>query len=305
MTTDPLDMTLTEKIALIRSSLTPLDLADMLELEVKHDKIISPYNPDEHTASCHLYEDGWFDYSTGQHGDVIDLFCKLSGKTVGQAVNRLLEGAQRLDAEPDRVRRVAVEPPDLTDEWGRWERSCGLYFDRWVESLPPLDAYQLGVLEGTDSIRWINSGTQMAIAHRHDDVVRGIKLRTLQGVKSAVPGSTFACGLYQPFPWKYDQAIITEGETDCWALAATSIEADILSLPSGAGVWKDAWLTQLERYDRVYTAFDNDAAGKRATDKVAAAVTHWKWLPLQVPQLYNDVREALAAGWRPKLRSRG
>lgn len=315
MTTDPMDMTLTEKIAYVKSSVTPLDLADMLEIPVVGDKIVSPFNPDERTASCHLYEDGWYDFGTGQHGDVVDLYCKLTGASVGKAVNRLLEGAQRLDVDPDRVRRVAVELPDLTDDY--WtdfgDPDHDIY--AWVDRLPPLAGEVMRGLWNDDVFRFRFSDGTMGIAHEHDGVVRGIKLRTITGQKSAVPGSTFACGLYQPFPVRYSTAVITEGETDCWALEATGIEADILSLPSGAGLWKDAWLTQLVPYQRIYTAFDNDEAGKRATDKVERAIRNWRpvegetfndrWRRLDVPGGSKDVREALVNGWQPRFKEGG
>lgn len=313
MTTDPLDMTLTEKIAVIKSSVTPLDLADMLEIPVVGDKIVSPFNPDERTASCHLYEDGWYDFGTGQHGDVVDLYCKLTGVSVGKAVNRLLEGAQRLDVDPDRVRRVAVEPPDLTLRFQDFHGSG--FWQPWAAAMKPLRFEDLRRLHNSLQIGLTPDGVTMAIAHWQDHVVRGIKLRSITGAKSAVPGSTFACGLYQPFLIAHDQAIITEGETDCWALQATGIEADILSLPSGAGLWKDAWLAQLDPYQRIYTAFDNDEAGKRATDKVERAIRNWRpvegmeyndrWRQLKVPSTAKDVREALANGWKPRLREGG
>lgn len=314
MTHDPSEMSLEERIALIRGSLTPLDLADMLELPVTHDKITSPGNPDERTPSCHLYEDGWYDYSTGEHGDVIDLYRRLTGSGLGRTVNRLLEGAQRLDVDPDRVRRTPTVLPDLTDVFmTQFVDTCGLYLDRWVAGLRPLTGRDIILLGSQQMVRYSPDSTTMAIAHWHDGVVRGIKLRTLVGTKTAVPGSTFACGLYRAEKWRYDLAIITEGETDCWALTAASIGADILSLPSGAGLWKDAWLTQLEGYERIFTAFDNDRAGKAATDKVEKAIRNWRpvegmayndrWRQLEVPGGFKDVREALAGGWKPNVRS--
>lgn len=301
MSTDVTDMDLQEKIDLIRSSLTPLDLADMFELEVHRDKIISPFNTAERTPSCHLYEDGWFDYGTGKHGDVIDLYRALTGHGLGRAVNRLLEGAQRMDADPDRVVRKPVELPDLTEQWDA-EESGDWFIDDWLPRLSGVAEDELVALHENDMVKF--QGGQLLIAHYHEHgIVRGIKIRSATGAKSAVPGSTFACGLYgtwhavTPPP----VAVIAEGESDCWALAGFSREADVYALPSGAGLWKDAWLEQLSGYDTIYTAFDNDRAGRNATEKVRKAIGWGRWRELTVPSLFNDCREAMAAGWEPKL----
>lgn len=299
MTTDVADMELQEKIDLIRSSLTPLDLADMFELPVTRDKITSPFNPTERTPSCHLFLDGWFDYSTGKHGDVIDLYRALSGAGLGRAVNRLLEGAQRMDADPDRVVRKPVELPDLTEKFDIGRGGVGSAAT-WAERLKPISPSFLTTLASSDRLG-IRPGGDMWIPHWHDGVVRGIKVRSASGAKSAVPGSTFACGLYSPFDGTGSVAVITEGESDCWALCDARLGVQVLALPGGAGVWRDSWLPSLEQYDTIYTAFDNDRAGRQATEKVRKAIGWGCWRELVVPQLFNDVRAAMAAGWTPKL----
>lgn len=296
---DVADMDLMEKVDYVRSTITPLDLADMFEIDVVGDKIRSPWNDGERTPSCHLYEDGFFDYSTGRHGDVIDLYMQLSGKNWAAAVHRLAEGAQRMDVDPDRVQRVPKELPDLTEVF-RNMRQPDYSSEVWATRLGPLSVDTLDWLWTNEMVG--GSNEQMAIPHWHDGVVRGIKLRSANGQKSAVPGSTFACGLYRPHVDQRQNAIITEGESDAWALLGAHLPtACIYALPSGAGLWKDAWLKDLEQYETIYTAFDNDRAGKQATEKVRNAIGWGRWAELKVPDLYNDVREAMAAGWQPKL----
>lgn len=301
------DSSLQEKIDFIRGALSPLDLVEVLGLEEHRGKIVSPFNPDERTPSCHLYEDGWFDFSTGKHGDVIDLYRALTGEGLGRAVNRLLEGAQRMDADPDRVVRRPVELPDLRPLWIIGHIPVDA--DEWSGRLTPISSSTLDFLNHYGMIgRHRPDDGSMAIAHWHDGVVRGIKLRSPSGAKSAVPGSTFACGLYSAHvPTGSRTAVITEGESDCWALMQAFGEgvsdpyADVYALPSGAGLWKDHWLQALEGYSTIYTAFDNDRAGRQATEKVRSAIGWGRWKELAVPTLFNDVREAMAAGWEPKL----
>ena len=293
------DMTVPEKVEFVKGRIGPLDLADMFDLELHSDKIHSPFNEADRTPSCHLYEDGWFDYSTGRYGDVIDLYIALTGKSWGAALNRLGAGAERMDVDPDRIRREPTVLPDLTERWQLMPQ-CTSIGDRFRNALAPVSERFLTELWACNEIK--EQFGSMFVAHWHGGVVRGIKVRG-PGGKSAVPGSTFMAGLYRPLPDHSESgvAVITEGESDCWALIDRTIDAEIFSLPCGAGVWKDAWLEQLAGYDKIYTAFDNDRSGQAATEKVRGAIGWGRWDELKVPTLYKDVREALAAGWEPKL----
>lgn len=312
---DVSDMDLMEKVEFVRSTVTPLDLIDMLGLEEHRNKIRSPWNEADENPSCHLYEDGFFDYSTGRHGDVIDLYRQLAGCSFARAVNRLAEGAQRLDVDEDRIQRKPVELPDLTEQWGALpdcaNHSAAAMCEHWAGAIKGISPTHLRLLRSCGEIKM--TPTEMYIAHRHFApigdgvsyrVVRGIKIRQFGGGKSAVPGSTFACGLYRSdLVNPAGVAVITEGESDCWMLARHWYGGTpaVFALPSGAGLWRDSWLADLEGYETIYTAFDNDRAGEQATEKVRKAVGWGRWRELKVPTLYKDVREAMVAGWEPKL----
>jgi Toprim-like len=310
MSYDPHDATVEEAIDYVRATITPMDVVDLTDdVMVFNGKIFSPFNPDERTPSCHLYEDGWFDFSSGKGGDVIDLYRALTGATFGQALHQLQKGSFRIEADPDRVRRHTPLVPDLTHqfEYHVALANSTIPIRNWFPHVAdaPLCEY-LG-----RRVRYTYDPVQMAIPHWHpgengDLRVRGIKLRTSSGQKSAVPGSSFACGLYWPSPIHGGAdnrtLVITEGESDAWTLDmhyAVTGGVDVAALPAGAGLWKDSWLAALEQYETIYTAFDNDRAGQNATEKVRLAIGWGRWKELAVPTLYNDVREAYRAGWRP------
>ena len=75
-------------IELVKQTVTVPEVAELLGFEPNsQQKIPSFANPDERTPSLHLYEDHWYDYGTGQHGDVIDLVAAAyPGSTINEIV---------------------------------------------------------------------------------------------------------------------------------------------------------------------------------------------------------------------------
>jgi hypothetical protein len=92
----------------------------------------------------------------------------------------------------------------------------------------------------------------------------GVKFRELGGGdRWAMPGSRFDC-LYGGWsPRQHRDVVLCEGESDCWWASLQSPAADVLALPSGAGLFLPQWLT-LEA-DTLVLAFDGDDAGRAAT----------------------------------------
>ena len=295
-------------IDLVKQTVTLPEVAELLGLEPdRNGKIRSPFNPDENTPSCHLYEDHFYDFSTGRGGDVVDLVQLLTrdeetGEQMpfGKAVWMIWNRALRAGKEPGDVEAVA--PRNLVD-FG--EEFYGMTFEPgsyWPELLGcPLPA----------TVRMEDDGTKLLIAHQDEDGVYGVKIRELNGAKMSWPGSQFTKRLYHPHGWPEwhngraawpgNVAIITEGESDCWhvenIIGLTDRPIEVLALPSGAGSWKDSWLRDLDQFDRVVIVMDNDRAGEQARDKLRSRIGWLKVEDAYVPQLFNDVREAVLAGW--------
>lgn len=291
-------------IELLKQTITMHEVVELLGYEVGSDnKITSPWNPDERTPSCHVYEDHIYDYSTGNHADIIDLVMILDPEitNISTAIWLLWNKALRAGKEPGDVEREPLKSVvDFTDDWPShimwdrfmWEREIGC----------PLPFPTL-CLEDTSNGQTFQPSNNLLIAHRDADGIYGVKVRTRAGAKSAWPGSQFTKRLYHPFGHDYIYpgpgiAVITEGESDCWHVQhLISGSAEVFALPSGAGSWKDSWLEDLEPYERVVLIMDNDAAGKQARDKLERKIGFLRVEHEFVPQLYSDVREAVAAGW--------
>ena len=74
-------MELEERIALVKSAVTMADVAELCGYEVDNDKIRPPWNEVERTPSTHIYDEHFYDYATGRHGDVFDFLHEVEAAT--------------------------------------------------------------------------------------------------------------------------------------------------------------------------------------------------------------------------------
>jgi hypothetical protein len=264
-------------------------------------KINSPFNEADETPSFHVYDNDWYDYSTGKHGDVITLVRELRRCSFEAAIELLEQTADDLGLVA--VERAVVEKPKLVVPALRWWKGLPaiLLNEGKVPEIEGVSDEFMHYLAYVGSYAQTDTGA-LAVIHRdptHGEIV-GIKYRHQDGHKTSEPGSDFKSFLYQPYVYVAGTpaCVITEGETDCWAWLAAA-GGHVYSLPSGAGSWRDHFLEQLEPYDEIWLAFDNDKAGKDATDKVTRSIGWGRARFVQIPTFYKDVREAITAGWVP------
>ena len=294
MSNDNLDLDeIRPTIDLVKETVSLTEVAEMLDLDIDNTgKIRPPWNPDERTPSCQLYESDFYDFSTGRWGDFVDLVRAVYGETeeelpTGKIIRLVWNKALRSGHEPGDVEAKPVKVlHDFTDE---------------LLSHPNIEPDM-----GPFGVRL--DGITQLIPHRDENGTYGVKTRGPAG-KTAWPGSQFTHRLYDPYGWNPTlpvggDLVICEGESDSWAMCrALPGDVRVLALPSGAAAWKDFWMDDIEMFRRVFLCFDNDRAGKQATDKVLRKVGWAKGHTLKVPGLYNDAREAIEAGWAPQLPS--
>lgn len=271
-------------IDLVKQTVTMVEIAEMLGYEADmNDKVRPPWNEGERTPSCQLYEDHWYDFSSGKHGDFVDFIKEVdptisTSKAISLAWRRALKsGHEPGDVEVVQPRTIV----DFTEELSKYT---------WMDPVM-----------GRFGVR-LDGDTQL-VPHRDESGTYGVKTRGYG--KGAWPGSQFTHRLYCPYGWAFSlpvggKLVICEGESDAWAMVgAVPAEVRVLALPSGASCWKKHWSSDLAHFQEIYICFDNDGAGKSATDKVLRAVGWDHGRELRVPQLYNDAREAIEAGWDP------
>lgn len=280
-----------DQLAALKGTVTVTDVALLIGLEPdSHDKIRSPWNPEERTASCHLYDDHFFDYSTGKGGDIFDLVMALNpGTTLPQAVRAIRSRAVRAGKQYGDVETVV--PREIMD------------FSKELGKLAKLDVY-LGLDVREFELRQDADGN-VIVPHQSPEIgTYAVKVRWKGGGKSAWAGSQPSYRLYDPLRWLRPVAttdvVLAEGESDAWALTlATGFEIDVLALPTGVGAWRDHWLEDLKPYSRVYICTDNDKAGHAGREKLTRKIGWGRAEQLHVPPLFNDAREAIASGWHP------
>ncbi|MAA66333.1 MAG: topoisomerase [Alteromonadaceae bacterium] len=152
------------------------------------------------------------------------------------------------------------------------------------------------------------NGQPVQVANYRDaagDVV-GQKVKGA-GKKFAVRGDLKAAGLWQQHRWGSGgkHLLVTEGETDC--LAWQTISGDrfaAVSIPNGAAGAAKAIRQNIDFVDsfgRVVLCFDNDEAGRLATEQVANILTPGKVAVMSLPEGCNDICDAVQKGHAEKL----
>lgn len=280
-------------IELIKSMVTLPQVLELLGIECTS---VGKFRlrEEDATPSVQAYEDHAYDFGSGKHYDVLDLVMEVKGWDLWKAMTTIWNRGLRAGLEPGDVETLArPEPIDFAEELSVFPLVYTVPGDVHYGHLYP------------DPLCRVDAAGNLLIPHRHDGT-HGVKVRSLTGQKSAWPGSQFTAHLYKTHGNNryFETAILLEGESDLWALEhfyGDNDMVDVYALPSGAGAWKDHWLEELEGYSKVVICFDNDRAGEAARDKVTRKVGWDRAAQMFVPQLLNDVREAIGRGWTPKL----
>lgn len=292
----------------VKATMTMDDVCDRLGIHVPSNrKIQSIYKP-EKTPSLHLYKADYYDYASGQGGDVIRFVMDAQGWGFKKAV-KWLAGSSDTYVRTRRQKEEEAKPVDLTATFRAKEEatmatvaySDQITRDRWGV---PIDQ----VLNMGSKLTGEGGRTELWTPHWHDNIITGIKVRAMHPShegkyrKWSVPGSDYKPGLYWPeriMPERPPALIIVEGESDAWALlyhfrqTMQSTTFDIAGLPSGAGMWRDTWRTKIMgHYTGVYVAFDTDHAGEEATQRVTNSLLSVQ-LETERPTLVNVVTPPL------------
>jgi hypothetical protein len=280
-----------------------VEVLELLGLDVpgRSGKIPSPFH-DERTPSCHIYPDHWFDYSTGQGGDQLDLIIAVTGKPWRTAARMLANG------EFSRVERRerTVEVPDFTDRF--FAGSVGVFE---APNYKELKDWVARYWRGTIGLHILDlavcrvsrDGHGLWIPHWDDSRLCGVKVRAIgSGAKTGFKGSRYVHLWWQGGYTGQPTVVLCEGETDAMALVQRlggEAAARVLALPSGASTWRPAWADALAAHDTIVLMLDNDEAGRKAADRIKTDLLNRDRRIIDVVPPHGDVVDSLAAGWEP------
>ena len=284
----------------------PMDVVlEMLELEPpdRSGKICCPFH-EEQTGSLHVYEDGYFCYGCGRGGDIFH-FVQQFGHSFITALKFLGGVMEDLDCQPGSVHRTPEEKVvlDLTEEFGRSTDS--------LDSLKLAQEY-IGTKPWpsptflADAFGVRSDGKTLWIPHYDPlgSTVVGVKIRTFNDDKFALKGSNYRTSLYRHTGTSPEAAqsiaVICEGESDTWVSTEQAFRGtdkdwwDSFGLPSGALYWSDEWDQQLDDYDHIIVATDNDSTGRKAAKAIQERLGD-RTLRLTPPN--GDLVDSVAQGW--------
>lgn len=236
----------------------------------------------------------WFDFATGDGGDLLNLWVVISGLSIKDAIQEAKEflGIREYEAE------IATQPK---------------HYDK--PKVPQRTEPQNEVLEYLTNVRKLTtetleqfvikqSGHHILFPFMKDGETVMVKQdscrRDANGKRTEPPRPTSANQKPILFGWQalkgdVRRIIITEGEMD--AMTWTQLGQPALSVPFGGGTGaKHAWLENelddLEIFDEIILAFDNDPVGVEATkDLVNRIGQHRCRVVTDMP--CKDVNEAL------------
>ena len=128
-------------------------------------------------------------------------------------------------------------------------------------------------------------------------VLEGCKSKTKDKTftyEGHVPGTLFGQHL---FPSSGKRVVITEGELDAASCSEAMPTWPMVSLPSGAASAKKSVqrvIPWLQGYEEIVLFFDNDEAGRKATEEAAGVLPPGKVKIATLSNEYKDASEALS-----------
>jgi len=291
----------------IKSTISIPRVLEELGIELSRDNRTPCWHDglDAHTTLSVQVDDTFFYcHRCGKGGSVIDVVMELGSVNFDRAMWKLNQMIRRGDLDIGTIAVAERQEKELLDFSKDYMTDVvSVAWTDWEIPGVNLDLVDCRVKDREGRY------AELLIPHHNNGKAVGVKVRHRDGRKDAWPGSVFTSKLFEAdYTHRAGgRTIVCEGETDAWAMhqhlnggGYCKGESKVFALPSGASTWKDHWQAELSPFSEVYLCFDNDDAGHKARQKVGAALK-WQAKDLMVPQLYNDAREAIVAGWKPTL----
>jgi twinkle protein len=235
----------------------------------------------------------WCDFSTGEAGDLIDLWALKRGLNLKFAIREACDYLGIKNNAPiDRKENNFIRPSDklITNFFAN-----GLVMDYLMQKRSlkkeTIEAFKIGQWDKQIIFPYIRDGIVIFAKYLHIDRSSDGK-KTMRVEKGCEP-CLFGWHL---IPDNAREITICEGEIDAMSLYQLGIAA--LSLPLGAGSKKHEWIDydydRLAVFDKIYLCLDNDEAGKITTADLLVRLGQERCVVVNLPM--KDANECLHAG---------
>jgi twinkle protein len=232
----------------------------------------------------------WSDFKTGDGGDLLDLWAKVKGITLSEALRQAADwlGVER-PAAHFQPKKSYKRPPKP-----RCKAPVGAVRDYLGQErkipLAVLEAYKIG--EDGDQIifPFLMPDGELALAKAR---------RAENGAKPTPLAKDCEPILFgwQAMPASSREVVITEGEIDALSWAAYGWPA--MSVPFGGGggnkqQWIENEFERMERFERIYISTDMDKPGEEAATEIATRLGRHRCYRVQIP--HKDANACLMEG---------
>lgn len=235
----------------------------------------------------------WSDFATGQGGDVLDLWCAVEGVSIAQACKDV---QKYLGIEEPRfvghTQRSYSRPPRPACKPATAESKGMAYLRGRKLSEAAISAYKVASNGKEIIFPSLRDGELLAIKYLGIDRVDGKKqIRVEANAEPCLFG-------WQAIPDDARTVVLAEGEGCAASWYTMGIPA--LSVPFGGGTggkqrWIDNELPNLDRFDWIYVAMDEDKSGHEATREIVERLGVHRCKVVTFPNGFNDANDMLCS----------
>lgn len=140
----------------------------------------SPFTRDSNWSFCIYPTNTYFDWSTGDHGDIIDLVCKMDNLTKLQAINSLVSNSTLAIYKPNykEAKKIRKAPFDYTKYLNKSDKECEL-IHRYAKSRGITEGYYCGVFFTRNNNKWVRNPAMMFLHLDYNLKPCGVKFRKI------------------------------------------------------------------------------------------------------------------------------
>lgn len=243
----------------------------------------------------------WSDFATGEGGDLIDLWCAVKGVVLKDAIQDIKKWLGIVEPELQRMGKKQYKRPQRPKDAKKLSEESPVM--RYLKEQRKLTAGSLAAFKvseatavGTKQGPWIifpsiRDGELIACKYLHLERKDG-KKQTF--VESDCEPCLFG---WQAMNDKSREVVICEGEIDAITFHQYGYQA--MSVPFGGGggnkqQWIDHELPNLDRFETIYLALDNDEAGEEGTREIIGRLGKDRCRIVKLP--HKDINECLVKG---------